>query len=76
MVDTFHFFSYFSGLKRNLTKSEIAGIGVLKGVQAAVFGMHCIHLNIDTLKILSTSFSYNVKLKEEKNFYKIVTDMQ
>ena len=29
MVDTF--FSYFSGLKPNLTKSEIAGIGVLKG---------------------------------------------
>ena len=76
MVDTFHFFSYFSGLKRNLTKSEITGIGVLKGVQAAVFGMQCIHLNIDTLKILSTSFSYNEKLKEEKNFYKIVTDMQ
>ena len=29
MVDTFLFFSYFSGLKPNLKKSEIAGIGVL-----------------------------------------------
>ena len=64
------------GLKPNLTKSKIAGIGDLKGDQVAVCGMHCIDLNIDTLKILGTHFSYNEKLKEEKNFYKIVTDMQ
>ena len=38
--------------------------------------MRCIDLNVDTLKILGTHFSYNKKLKEEKNFYKIVTDMQ
>ena len=42
MVDTFLFFLYFSGLKPNLTKSEIAGIEVLKGVQVAVCGMRCI----------------------------------
>ena len=76
MVGTFHFFSNFSGLKLNLTKSEITSIGVLKGVQVAVCGMRCIDLNIDTLKILCTHFSYGEKLKEEKNFYKIVTDMQ
>ena len=67
---------YFSGLKPNLTKSEIAGIGVLKGVQVAVCGMHCIDLNIDTLKNIRYHFSYNEKLKEEEIFYKIVTDMQ
>ena len=67
---------HFSGLKPNLTKSEIAGIGVLKGLQVAVCGIRCIDLNIDTLKILGTHFSYNEKLKEEKNFHKIVTDMQ
>ena len=66
----------FSGLKPNLTKSGIVGIGVLKGVQVAVCGMRCTDLNIDTLKILGTHFSYNKKLKEEKNFYKIVTDIQ
>ena len=65
-----------SGLKPNLTKSEIAGIRVLKGVQMAVCGMRFIDLNIDTLKILGTHFSYNEKLKEKKNFYKIVTYMQ
>ena len=74
MIDTF--LSYFSGLKPNLTKSETAGIRVLKEVQVTVCGMRCIDLNIDTLKILGTHFSYNEKLKEEKNFYKIVTDMQ
>ena len=42
MVDTFHCFSYFSGLKPNLTKSEIENIGVLKEVQVTVCGMRCI----------------------------------
>ena len=36
MVDTFHFLSYFSGFKPNLTKSEIAGIGALKGIVVCV----------------------------------------
>ena len=76
MVDTFHFFSYFSGLKPNFTKPEIVGIGVLKGVQVAVYGIRCIDLNVHTLKILDTHLSYNEKLKEDKNIYKIVTDMQ
>ena len=66
MVDTFDFFSYYSRLKINLRKSEIAGIRVLKGVQVAVCGMRFIDLNSDTLKILGTHFSYNKKLKEEK----------
>ena len=74
MIDAF--LSYFWGLKPNLTKSEIAGIRVLKEVQVTVCGMRCIDLNIDTLKILSNHFSYNEKLKEEKKFYKIVTNMQ
>ena len=51
MVDAF-FFTYFSRLKPNKTKSEIVGIGILKGVQVAVCSMGCIDLNIDTLKIL------------------------
>ena len=74
MVNTF--FSYFSGLKPNLTKSKIVDIGVLKGVQVAICGMRCIDLNIDTCKILGTHFSYNKKLKEEKNVYKIITHME
>ena len=44
--------------------------------KVAVCGMRRIDLNIDTLKILGTHFSYNEKLKEEKNFHNIVTDIQ
>ena len=67
---------YFSGLEQNLPKSEIVGVGALEGVQVAVCSMHCIDLNTDTLKILGTHFSYNKKLKDKKNLYNIVTDLQ
>ena len=75
MVDNFHLFSEFSGLKPNLSKSEITGIGVLKGVQVAVCGMRCVDLKNDTLKILGTHFSYNEKLRQERNFYTTVTNI-
>ena len=39
MGETFDFVLCFLGLKQNLRKSEMAGIGVLKGVQVAVCGM-------------------------------------
>ena len=74
MVETFYPFSSFSGLK--LVVGIGAGIVALKGVQVAVFCLRFINLNNDTLKILGTYFSYNEKLKEEKNFYKTVTDIQ
>ena len=51
-------------------------MGVMKGVQVAVCGMRCIDLNNNMLKILDTQFSYNEKLKEEKKFCKVVTDIQ
>ena len=38
--------------------------------------MRCVDLKNDTLKILSTHFSYNEKLKEKKNFYTTVTNIQ
>ena len=62
-------FSCFSGLKPNLAKSEIVGIGVLKGVQVAVCGMHCIGLNNDTLKNIRYPFLLQWKLNEEKKIW-------
>ena len=38
LVEIFNTFSLFSGLKPNLTKCEIAGIGALKRVQVTVCG--------------------------------------
>ena len=56
MVDTFYlFFSYFSGLKPNLTISEVAGSGVQKRVQVTDCGIYCINPNIDMSKMLVTS---------------------
>ena len=76
IVEAFYLFSYFSGLKPNLKKSEIGGIGALKGVQVAACYLLCIDLSNDTLKILGTHFSYNKKLKEEKTCYNTLTDIQ
>ena len=68
MVDVFYLFFVIFWIKTKLKKPEIAGIGVLKGVQVAVCGLRCIDLNNNTLKILGTHFSYNKKLKEETKF--------
>ena len=54
MVSSFHIFSRFSGLRPNLSKCEIAVMGVLKGVKVAVCGIQ---------------FSYNQKLKEERKIF-------
>ena len=49
MVNSFHIFSRFSGLSPNLTKCEIAGTRILKGVKVAVCGIHSIDLVLDTI---------------------------
>ena len=72
MINSFHIFSCFSGLRPNLSKLEIAGIGVLKRVKVAICGVQSVDLVLDTIKILGTHFSYNKKLKEEINFCLIV----
>ena len=51
-----------------MTKCEIAGIGVLNGVQVALCCMKCVILNNETVKILGVHFSYNKHLEEDKNF--------
>ena len=56
-------FSKFSGLKPNKTKCEIAGIGVLNGVQVATCGIKCVNINNETVKILCVHFSYNKNLE-------------
>ena len=54
MVDTFHLFSDFSGLKPNLSKCEITGIG---SPERGSSGMRCVDIKNDTLKIIGTRFS-------------------
>ena len=64
------------GLKPNTTKCEIAGIKVLKGVQAAVCGMKCIDSRNEAIKILRVYLPYNQKIKDDKNFYNIIPNIQ
>ena len=42
----------------------------------AVCGMRCVGLKNDRLKMSSSHLSYKEKLKEEKNFYTTVTNIQ
>ena len=76
LMKTIKLFSKFSGLKPNILKCEVAGIGSLKGVKMAVCGIKCIDLTTETIKILGVHFSYNQKLKTQKNFVKSTTNMQ
>ena len=75
LAEIFKTFFLFSGLKPNLIKCEIAGIGALKGVQVAVCGMKCIDLCNKAINILGTYFSHNSRIKEECNFLKIVSNV-
>ena len=76
MVNSFHIFSRFSGLRSNLSKCEIAGIGVLKGVKVAVCSIQSVDLVLNTIKKLGSHFSYNEKLKKERNFCLIIANIQ
>ena len=76
MVNSFHIFSRFSGLRPDLSKCKITVIGVLKTVKVAVCGIQCVDLVLDTIKILGTHFSYNEKLKEERNFCLTIANTQ
>ena len=68
LMNALNTFSSFSKLKPYMKKCEIAGIGVLNGIQVALCGMKCINLNNETVKILSVQFSYNKNLGQDKNF--------
>ena len=76
LMKTFKLFSKFSDLKSNILKCELAGIGSLKGVKMAVCGIKCIDLTAKIIKTLGVHFSYNQKLKTQKNFVKSTTNMQ
>ena len=61
-------FYTFSGLRPNLSKCEIAGIGVLKDENMALCGLKSVNLKKETIKILGVHLSYNEKLQNELGF--------
>ena len=68
LINSFNQFYYFSGLKANIEKCEIAGIGSLKGVTEAVCGLKCVDLLNNTIKILGIHFSYNKNVQMQNIF--------
>ena len=75
LKDLLHSFSGFSGLRPNFTKCEIAGIGVLKSVNVALWGMKCLDLTKECIKVLGVHISYNRKLQGDKNFCDMVKNI-
>ena len=51
-----------------MKKCEIAGIGSLKGVKMVLCEVNSIDFAQGTIKTLGLHFSYNKKLRDEKNF--------
>ena len=66
-MKTFKLFSNFSPLKPNISKCEVEGIGSLKVIKIAVYGITCIELTTETVKILGKSKITNSKKIGEKH---------
>ena len=67
-MNIFDTFSKVLRTQTNERKREIAGIGTLKGAQVALYGMRCVDLVSNILKILGIYYSYNKKLEIQENF--------
>ena len=65
MLDIFY---TASGLRPNLNKCEIAGLGILKDVKVALCGLKNIDLTKECIKVLGVHISYNKKLQDDMNF--------
>ena len=65
---TFKVFSCLFGLKPNISKGEIAGLGILKGAQETASGLQNIDLTTGTIKILGIHFSFDKKIQTERNY--------
>ena len=64
----FDTFSAYSGFKLNYSKCELCGIGALKDVDTALCKVKNVNLTNNAIKILGVYYSYNNKIREDKNF--------
>lgn len=76
LFKTFNTFSSLSSLKPNLTKFEVAGIYLPKGVKLAVYDMKSVDLTSDALKVLGVHFFYIKSLQNDMNFLKAIMNIQ
>ena len=75
VIKVFDIFSSFSGFKPNKSKCEVAQIETLKGAKMALYGMKCIGLRFNTVKILGIHFSYNKKNENNEHFLEQITSI-
>ena len=66
IVSVIDYFSNYSGLKTNISKSDIDSIGALKRVDVAVCGLKSVALQSHTVKILGIHFSYSNEIRMKK----------
>ena len=76
LIRVFDQFQSFSSLKINMEKSELCGIGVLKGIQVAFCGCRVVKLTRECIKILGIYFSYNSLSAGGKNFMDSVANIE
>ena len=63
LINSFGQFHHFLGLKANIEKCEIAGIGSVKRVTEGVCGLKCVDLSDETIKLLAISLIKKFKCK-------------
>ena len=73
---TFDNFSLFSGMKINMTKCELAGIGVKRSVLTALSGVKNVSLMNDSIRGLGVNFTYDSTLFNEKNYVACIKKLQ
>ena len=72
----FDTFAHFSTLKINCEKSELCGIGSLKGVKRAFCGFKVLDLTQESVKILGCLHSYDADLASSRNFSVLLDNIQ
>ena len=76
IFNTFDNFSVFSGMSINMSKCELAGIGVKRSVLTALSGVKNISLVNDCIRVLGINFTYDSKLFSEKNYVDCIKKLQ
>ena len=73
---TFDNFSTFSGMSINMSKCELAGIGVKRSVLTALSGVKNVSLLSACIRVLGVNFTYDPKLFNDKNYVECVKKLQ
>ena len=63
-------------MKINLSKCELAGIGVKRSVLTALLGVNNVSLLTNCIRILGVNFTYDSKLFHEKNYMTCIKKLQ